>query len=370
MGRYVVGAGGLRVKYTLGVHRSDLAWLALRSGAGAGALAFSYEVGGDDEVDDLVGLGPGPRGSYAAPLKPDSDVDLELVPHLAFGAAMDRGWHLAARVAARCGVDEVELRAAGRFTLRRRDWSKLAGWVGRFARSGPALVAASFADPEAVQARLRAPARRGLPGMAVELLAHAVTHGLDTLEVEDEDPAWSATLLPLAKRDRARVGELLHEAVSEGREDDVAALLALRPDVDVRDEEGLTALGSAAREGEASIAERLIAAGARLDLRSDGYPLLHHAAQGGLVRLTRRLLDDGCDPNLRADDGDTPLITAAFGGTAATVRLLLSRGADPTLVNHAGRTARSYAKKPAVKALLTTSSGRRAARGSAPSGGR
>lgn len=369
MGRYVVGTGGLRVKYTLGVQRSDLAWLALRSGAGAGALAFAYGVG-DDDVDDVVGLGPGPRGSYSAPLKPDPDLDLELVPHLAFGAAMDRGWHVAARIAERLRVDEVELRAKGTFTLRRRDWSTMAAWIGRFVRSGPPPVTASYAEPETVGTRLKPPARRGLPGMAVELLAHAVAQRLDTLTVEDEDPAWSAKLLPLAKRDRARVAELLHEAVSNGREDDVVALLALRPDVNARDDDGLTLLGSAAREGEASIAERLIAAGARLDLRSDGYPLLHHAAQGGLARLTRRLLDDGCDPNLRADDDDTPLITAAFGGHAATVRLLLSRGADPTLVNHAGRTARSYAKKPAVKALLATSSAPRAARGSAPSGGR
>ncbi|MFO0618683.1 MAG: ankyrin repeat domain-containing protein [Polyangiaceae bacterium] len=356
MGRYVVGTSGLRVKYAFGVQKSDLAWLALRSGAGTGALALSYALDSDDldaTARRAKGLGPGSRGSFETALVPDPHLDLELVPHAAFGAAMDAGWLKAAAIAKRFSSRSVAVEAKGTFSLRRRDWSKLAAWIGRFVGGGPPLRATDLRDPAAVRARLRARAGSTLPGMALEILAHAVTKQLDLLEAEDEDSVWSATLLPIRKQDRARVAELLHEAVCEGRPGDVASLLALGLDPNTRDENGDTPLAVAAREGHAAIVDLLLEAGAKRSERSGGYPLLHHAAQGGLVRLTRKLLDEGQDPNLRADDGDTPLIDAAFGGHATTVALLLKRGADPTLANKKRRTALSYAKNAAVKALIT-----------------
>ncbi len=353
MGRHVVGTGGLELKYTFGAQKSDLAWLALRSGAGWGSLTFSYVVDGVVASEARAkGLGPGVRGSFSTPLQPEDGIDLELVPHAAFGAAMDVGWLKAAAVAKRFSARSVAVEARGAFALRRRDWPALASWIGRSVRRGPPLLVADFADVESIRERLGASAERDLTGMALEILAHAVTKRLALLEVEDEDSVWSATLLPVRKQDRARVADLLHESVGEGRTQDVASLLVLRPDLSARDEDGDTALGLAARDGHAAIVDLLLAAGAKRSERSGGYPLLHNAAQGGLLRLTRELLDEGQSPNLRADDGDTPLIDAAFGGHAATVALLLERGADPTLTNDEGRAARSYAKSSAVRALL------------------
>ena len=159
------------------------------------------------------------------------------------------------------------------------------------------------------------------------------------------------------------LGDVDHVAVNQDAKANLGRKLAYtlkaRPDLalvldpNTRDENGDTPLAVAAREGHAAIVDLLLEAGAKRSERSGGYPLLHHAAQGGIVRLTRKLLDEGQDPNLRADDGDTPLIDAAFGGHATTVALLLKRGADPTLANKKRRTALSYAKNAAVKALIT-----------------
>jgi len=49
-------------------------------------------------------------------------------------------------------------------------------------------------------------------------------------------------------------------------------------------------------------------------------------ADPGKVRL---LLDRGANPNLRATDGSTALVTAARFGNAGAMRLLLARRADP-----------------------------------------
>ena len=62
-------------------------------------------------------------------------------------------------------------------------------------------------------------------------------------------------------------------------------------------------------------------------IRERGFNL-ETAARLGRVSEAKRLLDDGADPNVANQFGDTALHWAAFEGNTALAKLLLSRGAD------------------------------------------
>jgi ankyrin repeat protein len=63
------------------------------------------------------------------------------------------------------------------------------------------------------------------------------------------------------------------------------------------------------------------------------------------LRKVRKLLDKGCDPNIRDDSGFTLLYAAAQAGHLSVVRELLDRGADPNIRDNEGRTPADIARK-------------------------
>ena len=63
---------------------------------------------------------------------------------------------------------------------------------------------------------------------------------------------------------------------------------------------------------------------------------LHLAVRGGDVEAVRELLSQGADPDVRADDGVTPLIQALESRHAAMVFVLLEAGADPEVTTDKG----------------------------------
>jgi hypothetical protein len=117
------------------------------------------------------------------------------------------------------------------------------------------------------------------------------------------------------------------QARYEGREDDLAALLAAGPELDVFE---AAAVGATERLGELVVAEPgLVAAWA-----ADGFTPLHLAAYFGHVEGVRLLLAAGAEVGAvaRNDLGVQPLNSAAAsqvaGARVAVARLLLDAGAD------------------------------------------
>lgn len=109
----------------------------------------------------------------------------------------------------------------------------------------------------------------------------------------------------------------------------------------------------AARLGQASRAEDLLAAGAPVD-GSDwrGFTPLHWASASGQPDLVRTLLNAGAPINRAAIDGTTPLMLAAGNGFTPIVRLLVERGASLT-AQRAGSSARTLAATRGYLELAT-----------------
>jgi ankyrin repeat protein len=71
-------------------------------------------------------------------------------------------------------------------------------------------------------------------------------------------------------------------------------------------------------------------------------PALYFAAIGGNTAVAERLLDAGADVNVQAPSA-APIHGAVMGGSVEMVRLLLDRGADASLKDYSGRDARALA---------------------------
>lgn len=61
------------------------------------------------------------------------------------------------------------------------------------------------------------------------------------------------------------------------------------------------------------------------------------------AEIVKALLEHGANPNVRDEDGWTPLIKASTFMKESTVELLLTHGADPTAQDDDGDTALHYA---------------------------
>lgn len=138
----------------------------------------------------------------------------------------------------------------------------------------------------------------------------------------------------------------LKQAASAGNADAVRELLAGGIPPDEPGHPGLTALMLAARHGHLEAMEALITAGADLngrDRRATAWPPLVHAIHKGQNGAARLLLEAGAAPDVRLDDGVTPLMFAAAYGHTELVDELLARGADPRAEAEGGITALSNA---------------------------
>jgi ankyrin repeat protein len=109
----------------------------------------------------------------------------------------------------------------------------------------------------------------------------------------------------------------------------VRTLLSGRANVNVRSEDGSTALLWAAHWNDLEIATMLVRAGADANAANDlrMTPLVQ-ACTNGSPALVALLLKAGANPNTPAGTGETPLMTCARSGVVEAVRLLLVQGAD------------------------------------------
>ncbi|MFG2599651.1 ankyrin repeat domain-containing protein [Streptomyces sp. NPDC048462] len=167
------------------------------------------------------------------------------------------------------------------------------------------------------------PMTRVYPAAGGQSLFDAVYEGEDAVvrllragvpaESTDEDGA--SALYLAAVSDRPGVVRLLLAAGAD-------------PDRACGPEAGDLPICGAACGGHTEVAEALLSAGARPDLREQfGFTALRWAVGLGHARTARALLAHGADPCLPGPGGEAPLLLAARRGSLETVRALLHHGA-------------------------------------------
>ena len=98
-----------------------------------------------------------------------------------------------------------------------------------------------------------------------------------------------------------------------------------------------TALMLAANANDLASAQLLIEAGASVN-RPNWTPL-HYAASKGHTAMMRLLIENDAYVDAESPNGTTPLMMAAFYASPNAVKLMLEEGADPLLRNQDGQTA-------------------------------
>jgi uncharacterized protein len=143
-------------------------------------------------------------------------------------------------------------------------------------------------------------------------------------------------------------------------------LLALGIDVNLRDDEGTTALIMACEPEYKDHCKALLDAGADVDLARTGEQAIHVAFYKGLRTHIRLLIDAGADINVTADckdepsgfnvrtgEGGTCLMRAASGNRVELFPMLFAAGADVNYVSGTGN-RRATALTVAAKLNATT----------------
>ncbi|NOQ73969.1 MAG: hypothetical protein GQ574_18330 [Crocinitomix sp.] len=130
-------------------------------------------------------------------------------------------------------------------------------------------------------------------------------------------------------------------------------VMKLKADVNLADNNGMTALHFAIKNGNEKMTNKLIAAGANVNaVNNSGETPLIMAATNNNSEIIAKLVEANADLSVVNNEGDTPLILAAKSGDWKTVKLLVLKGADAKTKNKAGENAKEFAdSKTAKKAL-------------------
>src|SRR5438093_2362913 len=141
--------------------------------------------------------------------------------------------------------------------------------------------------------------------------------------------AFLLTLLTMVGAAAANEDLRLVDAVKNQDSQQVRGLLGQRADVNVRSEDGSTALLWAAHWNDVQTAELLIRAGANANVANDfRMTPLSQACTNASSALVDLLLKAGANPNTPIATGETPIMTCARTGNVGAVRMLFVPGAD------------------------------------------
>jgi ankyrin repeat protein len=101
-------------------------------------------------------------------------------------------------------------------------------------------------------------------------------------------------------------------------------LLKNNANIDLSNDDGLTALMKASIRGECKIAKLLIDSGAKIDLQSEiGFTALMWSCYLGHFEIAKMLIDKGAKVQIQSKDGRDCLWLAAFSGNLETCRMLV-----------------------------------------------
>jgi len=144
-------------------------------------------------------------------------------------------------------------------------------------------------------------------------------------------------------------------ASDKGYTDTVKLLVEKGADINFQHrEEGYTALTLASQEGHTEIVRLLVDAEAKLDIQEiNGFTALIYASSYGHTEIVEILIQKGAKLDIQdINFYDTALIRASYRGHTEIVRLLLEKGADINLKNKDGKTAIDLAEDPEIKKML------------------
>ena len=117
-------------------------------------------------------------------------------------------------------------------------------------------------------------------------------------------------------------------------------------DVNMKDNDGKTALMYAVDRGDYNTVKLLLDNGADVNMKYNyGRTALMYAVDRGDYNTIKLLLDNGADVNMQNKYGRTALMYAVGREDYNTVKLLLDNGADVNMKNNDGDTALDYAKE-------------------------
>jgi ankyrin repeat protein len=139
-------------------------------------------------------------------------------------------------------------------------------------------------------------------------------------------------------------------AVREDNKALLEQLLLRRARVNVRNRNGDTALRLAAFGGKLSFVQRLVEAGAEVNMY--GWSPLSYAAFNGHTKIVDYLLKRGAEIDAVTENGATALMIAVRNGHRELVALLLQRAANPNISNENGETALDWAEKANDAAMI------------------
>lgn len=137
------------------------------------------------------------------------------------------------------------------------------------------------------------------------------------------------------------VAELI-AAIAEGDEERLRRMVAAGADLQAIDEDGVSVLEHAIRNGSPSVMMSLFSAEPLTDAPEDEERSpeqeLAEAIRSGDLKTARRLLEEGASPNQKLPFGMTAVHLAALMQETPILRLLLQEGGDPNIRNETGNT--------------------------------
>ena len=146
----------------------------------------------------------------------------------------------------------------------------------------------------------------------------------------------------------------IFEAALNGYQAEIIRLLESGININMKDEDGRTALMYAAFNGHTYIMQLLLEKGASVHLRDvNGRTALMLAASGPYPVAVKLLLDNKADPNLvDGEEHFSALMFAAAEGQLEVVKILLKFKADPTLKDIDGDNALTFARNNGHKEVV------------------